>query len=91
MEISKWQEKLGLSHWEIRTEPIDKDQVQYPPDIEEDEKFFVGIKIERDLLLGIIYHDRELTEEDVVHELLHVKYPEKSEQQINKLCKKYLK
>ena len=32
---------------------------------------------------AMIYHDRSLTDEYVVHELLHVKYPKWSEDQVN--------
>ena len=41
------------------------------------------IKIDTTDKVGVIYHDRILTEQDVIHELLHVKFPDNSEQWIN--------
>jgi hypothetical protein len=43
----------------------------------------VGIEIDQLRRVGTIHHDRELTEKDIVHELLHVKYPNKNEDWIN--------
>jgi hypothetical protein len=40
---------------------------------------------------AVIYHDRDLTEEDIVHELLHVKYPDWTEDQVNLETDKLLK
>jgi hypothetical protein len=40
---------------------------------------------------GIIYYDRPLTEEDIVHELLHVKYNNWSEDQVNTETERLLK
>ena len=48
------------------------------------DRYFVGIEIDKENKAGTIYHDRELTEADIIHELLHVKYPNKSEDWINK-------
>ena len=71
--IQKWQKKLGLETWKITTEAISDEQVIYPSDCLSEERFFVGI----DICDGeaTIYHARELTEEDIVHELLHIKHP----------------
>jgi len=32
-----------------------------------------------------LYHDRDLTERDVIHELLHVRYPDWTEDQVNQV------
>lgn len=75
--IDKWKRKLSLKDWDITTEEISDAQVTYPDDCVGEERFFVGIEIGDGK--AKIYHARELTEEDIVHELLHVKHPEKSE------------
>ena len=79
--INKWKKILELDDWVIHTESIRKDQVQYPDDLELKE--FVGISINHDDKYGLINHTRDLTAFDVVHELLHVKHPTWSEDQIN--------
>ena len=40
---------------------------------------------------GIIYHDIDLDEESIVHELLHVKNPEKDEDWVNMVTNQLLK
>ena len=80
MEISFWQDELGLEDWKITTQRITDDQVTYPDDL--DDKSFVGIEIGDKS--AVIYHSRELEDEDIVHELLHIKFPEKSEDEIEK-------
>jgi len=75
--IEKWQNKLGLGAWEITTEAIDDEQVIYPDDISDEDRFFVGVGYED--MSAIIYYSRPLAEDDVVHELLHIKYPSASE------------
>ena len=72
---------LDLNDWTIDTLPIDDKQVSYPVDIDFCDKFFIGINYDSETKTGTIYYARELTEEDVLHELLHVKYPK-----THKLC-----
>lgn len=43
---------------------------------------FVGICIDKDTNSGVIYHTRALNEDDIIHELLHVRYPNWSEQKV---------
>ena len=87
--IQKWKTKLELSDWSISTIRIEPDQVvcDCPPE----DCYFVGIYYIGSEKKGLIYHDRPLTEEDVVHELLHVKYPDWSEDQVNAETEKLLK
>ena len=66
--IERWQKKLGLEEWTIDAEQIDPASV--------------GIMPSEVSLHATIFHDRPLAEEDVVHELLHVKYPNESEEWI---------
>ena len=54
------------------------------------EEYFIGISIDWDNLSGVIYHDIALTEESIVHELLHVAYPEKNEAWINETTDQYI-
>ena len=89
--IDKWLGKLRISKWSVDTKQIDPASVTYPKDIAEKDKFFVGIQSSEDALHATIFHDRPLTEEDIVHELLHIKYSEWSEEQINATTEKLLK
>ena len=85
--IDKWLKKLELD-WIIITESISRDQVicDCPPE----DCYFIGIDYNLKTKKAVIYYDRALTEEDIVHELLHVKYPEWSEDQVNKETKNLL-
>lgn len=78
--LRKWQKKLNIKD-KITFEYISKSQVtndlKHP-------YYFVGI------CGNTIYHDRRLTEEDILHELLHFKYPRYKESTIRKYTKKYL-
>jgi hypothetical protein len=81
--VNKWQSKLNLKEWNFITEEILPEQVVYNNDCPVKDRYFVGIEIDKENKVGTIYHDRELTEADIIHELLHVKYPNKSEDWIN--------
>ena len=76
--IKEWQEKLQIPHWDITTEKIDSEQVIY-----NGEKYFIGITIDWDNLSGVIYHDIDLYEEAIIHELLHIRYSTEDEDWIN--------
>jgi hypothetical protein len=89
--INKYKELLGLDDWNIITEPIQKEQVTYDNDVPEEDKYFIGIRPEYNNKTATIYHDRDLTEEDIAHELLHVKFPSVSESGINELTKILIK
>ena len=83
--IKEWQTKLGISDWDITTEKIDPEQVIY-----NGEKYFIGIAIDWDTLKGVIYHDIDLTEEAIIHELLHIRHSTEDEDWINETTKQYL-
>jgi hypothetical protein len=72
--IDKWKNKLDIPHWIITTERIDPEQVMY-----NGETYFIGISIDWNNLSGVIYHDIDLYEEAIVHELLHVRYSTENE------------
>ncbi len=54
------------------------------------DKYLTGIQWDKDGMQARIYHDRPLTDEDVVHELLHLLYPDWSEDQVNYQTTLYL-
>tara|TARA_R110001606_G_scaffold375355_1_gene533603 strand:- start:396 stop:683 length:288 start_codon:yes stop_codon:yes gene_type:complete len=83
--INKWQGKLQLTEWEFPTQEIMPEQVTYDNDCPDEDKYFVGIEIDTLKKVGTIYHDRAITEKDIIHELLHVKYPNKSESWVNEI------
>lgn len=83
--IDKYKESIGLNEWTIKSESISKDQVTYDSDVPIEDRYFIGISIDNESMIGTIYHDRDMTDEDIIHELLHVKYPSLSEKEINNL------
>ena len=83
--IAKWQKILEISDWTIRTKRILPEQIIY-----NGEKYFIGICREFDKKEGTIYYDIDLTEEAIVHELLHVAYPEKDEEWVVAKTEEYL-
>ena len=87
--IHKWLKKLELTDWTVKLEPLDNEQVlcDCPPE----DCYFIGVKYDLNTKHAVIYHDRDLTEEDVVHELLHIKNPFWSEDQVNEETNKLLK
>ena len=89
--VGYWIDKLGLTGWTITTEAIDEKSVTYADDVPDRDKYFVGIQIDKESMQARIYHDRPLTDEYVVHELLHVKYPKWSEDQVNTETERLLK
>tara|TARA_R110002020_G_scaffold30746_4_gene96581 strand:- start:1224 stop:1508 length:285 start_codon:yes stop_codon:yes gene_type:complete len=81
--IKKWQNKLEIQEWDITLESIHPEQIEY-----NGEKYFIGITRDFKNKTGVIYHDIDLYEEAIIHELLHVRYPTKSEDWVNKKTKK---
>ena len=81
--VHKWQSKLELKEWSFIIDEIQPTQVTYDNDCPVKDRYFIGIEIDKENKIGTIYHDRELTEADIIHELLHVKYPNKDEAWIN--------
>lgn len=69
--IKSWAERLGVDDWDIRAERIDPKQVEY-----NGEDYFIGIERDFDGRSAVIYHDIPLDEESIVHELLHIAFPQ---------------
>ena len=88
--IDKWLKKLELTDWTVELEPINYKQVLYDKECPPDERYFIGVRYNINTKYAVIYHDRDLTEEDIIHELLHVKYNDWSEDQVNKETEKLL-
>ncbi len=88
--IDKWKNKLELNSWTIDSIQIDPESVTYDEDCPDEQRYFVGIMAKEEALCATIFHDVPLTEEHIVHELLHVKYPDWSEDQVNKETEKLL-
>lgn len=80
--ITKWKKRLGLDKWEITTKEILDAQVTYPDDLRGEDRSFVGVRV--DPPKAIIYHSRELRVDDIIHELLHIKHPDWSEDEVEK-------
>ncbi len=81
--IQEWKSKLELLNWNITTEEIDPNSVTYSDDCPEKDRYFIGVYPNHTDKIATIYHDRPLTEEDIVHELLHLRHPDWSESNVN--------
>ncbi len=73
--IKSWADRLGVGDWDIRTERIDPEQIDY-----NGESYFIGIERDFDARNAVIYHDIPLDEESIVHELLHIAFPQKDDE-----------
>jgi len=82
--IEEWKTKLGISNWCITTEKIN------PTARNNKEEYSIITSIDWDNLSGVIHHDIDLTEETIIRELLHVRYPEENEDWINEMTKQYI-
>ncbi len=83
--IRYWQGVLDIKDWDISIQRIYQEQVIY-----NGEDYFIGITRDFDKKEAIINHDIDLTEESIVHELLHVAHPTKDEHWINETTKQYI-
>ena len=83
--IEKWKNLLSLKKWTVITESIDPNAVTYDNDCPDEDRYYVGVLADRDKKTATIYHDKELTERDIIHELLHIRYPKWGEDQINEV------
>lgn len=81
--LDKWKLVLGLDNWNIISQPISREQVLFPECICEGDKYFIGIVSNAVKKTAIIYYDRTLTDKDILHELLHIKFPNENQNFIN--------
>jgi hypothetical protein len=80
--LEHWKAKLHISDWVIVFQPIDEMQVVDDLKGFEPGHEFVGIERDFNSRTGIIYHTRPLVEDDIIHELLHVRYPDWNEEKV---------
>ena len=91
--LKKWQGRLKLEDWDIKFEEIPKGAVEYPDDIGE-HGYWYGIDKEPINIRTkktVFTYDSPLNEEAIIHELLHLKFPEWSEDNVNKVQNKLMK
>lgn len=78
--INYWKRKLDIQHYRISLQRIAENQVcddDLNTGIE-----FVGIYTDHKKFKAFLFYTRELRLDDIVHELLHVKYPDWSDDQV---------
>ena len=85
--LNYWKTHLDLDDWDISLERICRDQVTFDDDVPEIDRYFIGISPDHDTKKATLFHDMDLTEEDILHELLHIKCPKLSEDKINNITK----
>lgn len=83
--INYWKDMLEIKEWDITTKGINPKSVTYDSDCSAEDRYCVGVLADRDTKTATIYHDRELTERDIIHELLHVRYPKWIEDHVNEV------
>ncbi len=79
--IALWQRRLGLEDYCITAERLSVFQVA--DDLCSVGNSLVGVCADHAAKTAVIYHTRCLRQEDIVHELLHVRFPSWSEEQVN--------
>lgn len=79
--IALWQRRLGLESYRIVAERLSVFQVA--DDFCVVGNCLVGVCADHAVKTAVIYHTRRLRQEDIVHELLHVRFPLWSEEQVN--------
>jgi len=80
--IEHWKTVLKINDWNIVCQSISEMQVTEALMDDTLGHEFVGIERQFDSKTGILYHTRPLLEDDIIHELLHVRYPEWSEEKV---------
>ena len=83
--IQKVKSFLHLQDWNIQTQSILKNQVVYDLTVPIKDRYFIGVYRDFKNKSAILYHDRDLTLRDVLHELLHIRFPNFTERKINLL------
>ncbi len=90
--LTEWQERLELTDVTVQLERIDPDAVAYADSVPGSDRYFIGIALTAiNPRCYTLYHDRDLADEDICHELLHVKFPDASEELIVKMTELTLK
>jgi hypothetical protein len=86
--LAYWKDRLGLGGYTIYTERLSLFQVcdSYC----RVGNSMVGVATDHDAKVACIYHTRQLKEDDIIHELLHVRHPSWTEEQVNNATKTLL-
>jgi hypothetical protein len=71
--IKKWKKILNIEEWDIVAYRIDpeEDSIEY-----NGESYFIAIERDFETKSAIIYHDIDLDDRSISHELLHIVFPE---------------
>ncbi|WP_158435196.1 hypothetical protein [Nitrososphaera viennensis] len=86
--VEYWKERLGIDDYAVITERISLFQVS--DDYCRVGNSFVGVCADHDEKVACIYHTRRLREDDIVHELLHVRHPSWTEDEVNRAAAELL-
>lgn len=84
--IDYWLDYLGLDGWHIIPEEIKDEQVLYADDVPKEDRYFIGISRDAEKRTAVIYYSRPMTEEDILHELIHIRHPLYTEDEVNEYC-----
>ena len=87
MMVDLWKSRFKLNEWKISLLAISSEQVTFDDDVPEEDRYFIGILKANGIKEAKIFYDRPLTEEDIVHELIHVKHPTWVEDKVNSFTK----
>ena len=75
VKINSWMRYLNLTDWTVTMSKIeDPNQIEY-----NGETYFIAIERDFNNKKATIFHDINLTEVAIVHELLHIVYPKEQE------------
>lgn len=86
--INQWQHKLQIKHYQVTCERISP--LQVCDDYLQRGHEFVGVCTDHANHTACLYHTRKLQTADIIHELLHVKYPHLTEDQVNRETNRWL-
>ncbi len=81
--IEHWKSLFEITDWNIICESISVMQVVDAQKGNSPGHEFVGISRDFEKRKGTIFHTRNLKEDDIIHELLHVRFPTWSEDDVN--------
>lgn len=73
--VREWQRRLRLEEWDVVCQRVSSWQVTNAMRQRTRPNEMVGVIPERERRFATIVHTRRLREDDIVHELYHVKYP----------------
>lgn len=87
-KLQHWTKKLSLTSYKIKLRKVSA--LQVADEFYRVGNHLVGVVINHKKKKAIIYYTKKLGEEDILHELLHVKYPSWAEDKVREETKKTL-